>query len=215
LLYVTIRFIAYILNEADQKDSTDGMQELAYRASPDNVIAGTHREYGHAILKPQTINSHVDRLFQGLEEPMRVWMSHGDKLTKLPEGFHTVATSDNSEYAAIAHGTKPIYGLQFHPEVTHTPNGTKLLENFALTICGSKQTWTMSAFMSQEIERIRELVGKNGQVLGAVSGGVDSTVAAKLMVCISDISDILYSSLGSLAHVLLNFYRHFLQGKKS
>jgi GMP synthase (glutamine-hydrolysing) len=191
LLYVTIGLIAYTLNKADQKGSIDGMQELAYRASPDNVIAGTHREYGHATLKPQMINSHVDRLFQGLEEPMRVWMSHGDKLTKLPEGFHTVATSDNSEYAAIAHGTKPIYGLQFHPEVTHTPNGTKLLENFALAICGSKQTWTMSAFMGQEIERIRELVGEKGQVLGAVSGGVDSTVAAKLMVCISDV---LYSS---------------------
>ncbi len=94
------------------------MQELAYRASPDNVIAGRHRKYGHATLKPQMINSHVDRLFQGLEESMRVWMSHGDKLAKLPEGFHTVATSDNSEYSAIAHGTKPIYGLQFHSEVT-------------------------------------------------------------------------------------------------
>ena len=187
------------------------MQELAYRASPDNVIAGTRREYGHATLKPQLINSHVDRLFQGLEEPMRVWMSHGDKLTKLPEGFHTVATSDNSEYAAIAHGTKPIYGIQFHPEVTHTPNGTKLLKNFALDICGTKQTWTMSAFKDQEIERIRKLVGEKGQVLGAVSGGVDSTVAAKLMVCISDV---LYSSLGSWAHVLINFCRHILQRKK-
>jgi len=183
------------------------MQELAYRVSPDNVIAGRHREYGHATLKPQMINSHIDRLFQGLEESMRVWMSHGDKLAKLPEGFHTVATSDNSEYAAIAHGTKPIYGLQFHPEVTHTPNGTKLLKNFALGICGCKQNWTMSAFMDQEIERVRKLVGEKGQVLGAVSGGVDSTVAAKLMVCISDV---LYSSLGSLAHVLLNFSRHFL-----
>jgi len=188
------------------------MQELAYRASPDNVIAGTHREYGHATLKPQMINSHVDRLFQGLEEPMRVWMSHGDKLAKLPEGFHTVATSDNSEYAAIAHSTKPIYGLQFHPEVTHTPKGTKLLENFALGICGSKQTWTMSAFMGQEIERIRKLVGEKGQVLGAVSGGVDSTVAAKLMVCISDV---LYHSLSCLACVLLKIYLHFLQGKNA
>ncbi|KAF4634208.1 hypothetical protein G7Y89_g3910 [Cudoniella acicularis] len=158
-----------------------GMQEIAYRADPDNVIAGTHREYGLATLKPQMINSHVDRLFQGLEGSMRVWMSHGDKLAKLPEGFHTVAISENSEYAAVAHGTKPIYGLQFHPEVTHTPNGTKLLKNFALGICGCEQNWTMSAFMDQEIERIRNLVGEKGQVLGAVSGGVDSTVAAKLM----------------------------------
>ncbi len=143
---------------------------------------------------------------------MRVWMSHGDKLAKLPEGFHTVATSDNSEYAAIAHGTKPIYGLQFHPEVTHTPKGTKLLENFAIGICGSKQTWTMSAFMGQEIERIRKLVGEKGQVLGAVSGGVDSTVAAKLMVCISDV---VYLSLSCLACVLLKIYLHFLLGKNA
>ncbi|KAK2765644.1 GMP synthase (glutamine-hydrolyzing) [Arachnomyces sp. PD_36] len=159
-----------------------GMQELAYRLSPDNVTAGTRREYGPAILRPQAVsNSHVDRLFNGLEEPMQVWMSHGDKLARLPEGFHTVATSDNSEYAAIAHGTKSIYGLQFHPEVTHTANGTQILKNFAIDICGSKQDWTMSAFLDQEVERIRKLVGDKGQVLGAVSGGVDSTVAAKLM----------------------------------
>ncbi|KAH8819102.1 hypothetical protein F5884DRAFT_661740 [Xylogone sp. PMI_703] len=157
-----------------------GMQELAYRASPDNVVAGNRREYGHAMLKLQKINSH-SALFQGLEEPFRVWMSHGDKLAKLPEGFHTIATSDNSEYAAIGHDTKQIYGIQFHPEVSHTSNGTKLLENFAVGICSAKQTWTMSAFMDQEIERIRKVVGEDGQVLGAVSGGVDSTVAAKLM----------------------------------
>jgi GMP synthase (glutamine-hydrolysing) len=159
------------------------MQEIAYRASSDNVIAGKNREYGHATLKATTVNSHVDRLFQGLEESMRVWMSHGDKLAKLPDDFHTVATSDNSEYAAIAHSTKPIYGLQFHPEVTHTPNGTELLKNFALGICSCKPNWTMATFKDQEIARIRKLVGEKGQVLGAVSGGVDSTVAAKLMVC--------------------------------
>lgn len=158
-----------------------GMQEIAYRVNPENVIAGTHREYGHANLKAQTVNGHVDRLFQGLEDSMRVWMSHGDKLANLPEGFHTVATSDNSEYAAIAHGSKHIYGLQFHPEVTHTENGTKLLENFAVGICGCQQNWTMAAFLETERKRIRDIVGEKGQVLGAVSGGVDSTVAAKLM----------------------------------
>ncbi|KAK0705938.1 GMP synthase [Lasiosphaeria miniovina] len=158
-----------------------GMQEIAYRVNPENVIAGTHREYGHANLKAQTVNGHVDRLFQGLEDSMRVWMSHGDKLANLPEGFHTVATSDNSEYAAIAHGSKHIYGLQFHPEVTHTENGTKLLENFAVGICGCQKNWTMAAFLETERKRIRDIVGEKGQVLGAVSGGVDSTVAAKLM----------------------------------
>lgn len=158
-----------------------GMQELAHRASSDNVIAGDRREYGHATLTAQPVNGHVDRLFQGLEDSMRVWMSHADKLAKLPDGFHTVATSDNSEYAAITHSSKPIYGLQFHPEVTHTQHGTQLLKNFAVEICGCRQNWTMSAFLDQEIARIRTLVGDKGQVLGAVSGGVDSTVAARLM----------------------------------
>ena len=157
------------------------MQELAHRASSDNVIAGDRREYGHATLTAQPVNGRVDRLFQGLEDSMRVWMSHADKLAKLPDGFHTVATSDNSEYAAITHGSKPIYGLQFHPEVTHTQHGTHLLKNFAVEICGCRQNWTMSAFLDQEIARIRTLVGDKGQVLGAVSGGVDSTVAARLM----------------------------------
>lgn len=159
------------------------MQELAYRISPDNVIAGEHREYGHAMLKARSISGHVDRLFEGIEDSMRVWMSHGDKLAKLPQDFHTVATSDNSEYAAIAHGSKPIYGLQFHPEVTHTQNGTALLKNFAVGICECKQDWTMKKFLEEQIAQIRRTVGEKGQVLAAVSGGVDSTVAAKLMVC--------------------------------
>jgi GMP synthase (glutamine-hydrolysing) len=158
-----------------------GMQELAYRLNPDNVIAGTHREYGHAMLKARSIDNHVDRLFEGIEESMRVWMSHGDKLGRLPDGFHTVATSDNSEYAAIGHQSKPIYGLQFHPEVTHTQNGTALLKNFAVGICGCKQEWTMQKFLEEAIAQIRHTVGEKGQVLAAISGGVDSTVAAKLM----------------------------------
>lgn len=95
-----------------------GQQELAHRLHKDNVVAGVHREYGSAELTAKSINAHVDRLFQGLESSMKVWMSHGDKLAKLPEGFHTIATTKNSEYAAIAHDTQPIYGIQFHPEVT-------------------------------------------------------------------------------------------------
>ncbi|KAE8354916.1 GMP synthase [Aspergillus coremiiformis] len=158
-----------------------GLQEIAYRLDSTNVIAGTEREYGLAQLKAKKVNGHVDRLFEGLEDEFNVWMSHGDKLGKLPEGFHTIATTPNSEYAGIAHATKPVYGLQLHPEVTHTQNGTKLLKNFAVNICGCKQNWTMARFVDQEIARIRKLVGDKGQVLGAVSGGVDSTVAAKLM----------------------------------
>jgi GMP synthase (glutamine-hydrolysing) len=95
-----------------------GMQEIAYRYSNDNVVAGTAREYGHADLKAKRVNGYVDRLFEGLEDDMKVWMSHGDKLAKLPKGFHVIATTQNSEYAGIAHETKPVYGIQFHPEVT-------------------------------------------------------------------------------------------------
>jgi GMP synthase (glutamine-hydrolysing) len=112
---------------------------------------------------------------------LKVWMSHGDKLAGLPVGFHTIAKTPNSPFAGIAHETKPIYGIQFHPEVTHTPRGKQLLENFAVGICSAKQDWSMAKFVDQELARIRALVGEKGQVLGAVSGGVDSTVAAKLM----------------------------------
>ena len=111
---------------------------------------------------------------------MQVWMSHGDKLSQLPPDFVTIATTQNSPYAGIAHSSKPIFGIQFHPEVTHTPRGTDLLRNFAVNICGAKTNWTMSNFIDQEVVRIRKLVGDKGQVIGAVSGGVDSTVAAKL-----------------------------------
>jgi len=88
-----------------------GLQEIAYRLDKHNVIAGTAREYGHADLKVRRDdNGHVNRLFEGLEEDMKVWMSHGDKLSKLPEGFQVIASTQNSEYAGIAHESKPIYG---------------------------------------------------------------------------------------------------------
>lgn len=108
-------------------------------------------------------------------------MSHGDKLGALPANFHTIATTKNAPFAGIAHESKPLYGIQFHPEVTSTPRGTKLLENFAVGICHARQDWTMAKQVDKELARIRALVGEKGQVLGAVSGGVDSTVAAKLM----------------------------------
>ncbi|KND86864.1 GMP synthase [glutamine-hydrolyzing] [Tolypocladium ophioglossoides CBS 100239] len=159
-----------------------GLQELAWRLGKDNVIAGTEREYGHADLTPRHHNSNVDRLFESLHgEAMQVWMSHGDKLGQLPSGFCTIATTQNSPYAGIAHETKPIFGLQFHPEVTHTIRGKDILKNFAVGICGANPNWNMSNFIEQEITRIRKLVGERGQVIGAVSGGVDSTVAARLM----------------------------------
>ena len=161
-----------------------GLQEMAWRVADTNVAAGTKREYGHAQVKVTKHSgdvAHVDRLFEGLEEDMVVWMSHGDKLSGLPEGFVTVAETGNSPFAGIASVDKPWYGIQFHPEVTHTKKGTQLIQNFAQGICKAKNDWTMSAFVDQEIERIRALVGPKGQVIGAVSGGVDSTVAARLM----------------------------------
>lgn len=161
-----------------------GLQEIAWRLDGKNVLAGEKREYGHATLKVERHSgkqAHVDRLFQGLEDDMEVWMSHGDKLAQMPSSFVTVATTSNSPFAGIAHAEKEIYGIQFHPEVTHTPRGTHLVKNFAVDICGAQRNWTMDAFCDKEIARIRALVGDKGQVIGAVSGGVDSTVAAKLM----------------------------------
>lgn len=157
-----------------------GLQEIAWHNGK-NVVAGEHREFGHAQLKAERQSGRVDQLFEDLEDEIKVWMSHGDKLGALPPNFHTIATTPNSPFAGIAHESKPIYGIQFHPEVTHTPRGSQLLKNFAVGICKARQNWSMTTFVDQEIARIRALVGEKGQVLGAVSGGVDSTVAAKLM----------------------------------
>ncbi|KAK2031522.1 GMP synthase [Colletotrichum zoysiae] len=158
------------------------VQELAWRINSENVARGAAREYGHAdVTIHNSGNSHTDRLFTGLGETMHAYMSHFDKLVKLPEGFAVVASTKNSEYAAIAHQTKPIYGVQFHPELEHTPRGSEILRNFSVDICGAQPNWVMSDFIKKEIVRIRHLVGDRAQVIGAVSGGVDSTVAAKLM----------------------------------
>ena len=160
-----------------------GLQEIAWHHGK-NVLAGEKREYGHATLRVKRhpdLAAHVDKLFRGLGEDLEVWMSHGDKLSHLPSSFHTIATTPNAPFAGIAHEKKPYYGIQFHPEVTHTRQGTKLLENFAVGVCQANQDWTMEKFVDKEIARIQALVGEKGQVIGAVSGGVDSTVAAKLM----------------------------------
>lgn len=160
-----------------------GLQEIAWHHGK-NVSAGDKREYGHAdisISREKVQNSHVNRLFEGLGEELGVWMSHGDKLSHLPPGFLTMAWTSSAPYAGIAHESKPLYGIQFHPEVTHTSQGPKILANFAVEICRARQNWTMDEFVNKEISRVRAVVGPTGQVIGAVSGGVDSTVAAKLM----------------------------------
>ncbi|CAG8022520.1 unnamed protein product [Penicillium salamii] len=158
-----------------------GCQEIAWRVNPNNVARGETREYGHADVKITKVNSNVDRLFAGLGEEVPVFMSHYDKLVTLPEGFVVVGATDHSEYAGIAHQEKPIFGVQFHPELEHTPCGTDILRNFSIDICGAQANWVMGDFVQLEIARIRELVGDRALVLGAVSGGVDSTVAAALM----------------------------------
>jgi GMP synthase (glutamine-hydrolysing) len=157
-----------------------GLQEIAWHFGK-NVLAGEKREYGHAMVDIEPLNGSTSQLFEKVQSPLSVWMSHGDKLSNLPSSFKITASTSNAPFAGIVHTDKPYYGIQFHPEVTHTSSGTQILSNFATSICSAKQNWTMSEFSGQEINRIRALVGPKGQVIGAVSGGVDSTVAAKLM----------------------------------
>lgn len=161
-----------------------GLQEIAWQHNKQNVLAGEKREYGHARLTLEhgkDGTSLVNALFQDVADGVDVWMSHGDKLSHLPESFSVIAKTSNAPFAGIAHSSKPYYGIQFHPEVSHTSQGTKILENFAVRLCQAHQHWTMDEFVGAEISRIQALVGAKGQVIGAVSGGVDSTVAAKLM----------------------------------
>ena len=153
-----------------------GMQELAW-INGKGVARGDKREYGPATLN---VEDPECALFKGVDHS-QVWMSHGDKLHALPTGFKVVATSDNSPFCGISNESEHIYGIQFHPEVTHTVQGKKLLKNFAVDICQAKTNWSMENFIDTEIARIKKLVGPTAEVIGAVSGGVDSTVGAKIM----------------------------------
>jgi GMP synthase (glutamine-hydrolysing) len=154
-----------------------GLQLLAHRLGG-LVEAAEDREYGRALLKLER----DDPLFgDGSGEAERVvWMSHGDRVLRLPEGFVVLAKSENSPFAAVRHATRPIWGVQFHPEVTHTERGAALLENFVRRICGARGAWTMEAFVEESVARIRERVGA-GRVVCGLSGGVDSSVAAALV----------------------------------
>jgi GMP synthase (glutamine-hydrolysing) len=143
------------------------------------VEAGHHREFGRAFLDVKK----PSKLFEGVWEPgtrHQVWMSHGDRVTALPEGFEVVATSDNAPFAAIADEKRNYYAVQFHPEVVHTPDGAKLIQNFVHGIAGAKADWSMAAYRQEMIARIRAQVGK-GKVICGLSGGVDSSVAAVLI----------------------------------
>ncbi len=134
------------------------------------------REYGHGQLKL----TRRCPLFDGLGDVMDVWNSHGDKLTKLPAGFRAVGRTGNSPFAAIEEPKRKFYGLQFHPEVVHTPRGKELLENFVYEICGAQPDWTMGSFIEEMCSKIRTQVGDDHVILG-LSGGVDSSVAAALL----------------------------------
>eukprot|EP00429_Kryptoperidinium_foliaceum_P045338 CAMPEP_0176116814 /NCGR_PEP_ID=MMETSP0120_2-20121206/58680_1 /TAXON_ID=160619 /ORGANISM="Kryptoperidinium foliaceum, Strain CCMP 1326" /LENGTH=533 /DNA_ID=CAMNT_0017451093 /DNA_START=44 /DNA_END=1641 /DNA_ORIENTATION=- len=154
-----------------------GMQELAH-VFGGTVAAGLKHEYGKSYVR--RVEGCNSTLFEGLPQDFQMWMSHGDKLTKTPEGFKPVGATDNAEFVAIENLEKKMWGLQFHPEVTHSPKGKDILKNFCVTIAGAKQDWVMTDYAQEFIESVKAKVG-DGHVIGAVSGGVDSTVAAVLM----------------------------------
>ncbi|KAH8826681.1 GMP synthase [Flagelloscypha sp. PMI_526] len=159
-----------------------GLQEITWQLQG-QVGKCDHREYGKAQLQMTHVvgETTVDALFEGLGDEMQVWMSHGDQLSAPPSDFHVIGKTQTAPYAAIVHNSKAIYGIQFHPEVTHSPLGRQVIGRFILNICKCRPEWTMEEFIGKEISRIRQICGPKGRVIGAVSGGVDSTVAAKLM----------------------------------
>ena len=156
-----------------------GMQLLAYNLGG-KVAPSQHREYGPANLEISDGNA---ALFANLQSPtsdLQVWMSHGDRLDAIPPGFHVIARSANSPIAAMADSDRKLYGIQFHPEVKHTPQGTTIIRNFLFEIAQCDPAWTPASFIEESIAQIRARVGSD-QVICGLSGGVDSSVAAALI----------------------------------
>ena len=153
-----------------------GVQILAHFLGG-KVEPGQKREFGKGTL---TVRDTSCPLFKDLPDTLQVWNSHGDKLTRLPKGFVSVATTENSDYAAIENRAANFYGLQFHPEVVHTPRGREIYRNFVHGVCGCGNDWTMHNYLERAVEEIRAQVGHEKVVLG-LSGGVDSSVAAALI----------------------------------
>ena len=153
-----------------------GMQTMT-RQLGGGVARASRREYGPAVLDTMDAES---PLFAGLAAPQDVWMSHGDRVTHLPDGFVVIAASANSPFAAMAQVERGFYGLQFHPEVVHTPRGADMLRNFLYNACGCHGLWTAGSFVSETVAAIRDQVG-DGRAICGLSGGVDSSVAAALV----------------------------------
>ena len=152
-----------------------GMQALVHQLGGE-VVPGQAQEYGSAVLHQ---NGGEAPLFTELPPTFQVWMSHGDRIAALPPGFSSLAYTENSPVAALGDG-KSIFGLQFHPEVNHTPLGQSILENFLVQACKCRESWTPGNFVNDSIKRIQEQVG-DGEVICALSGGVDSAVTAMLL----------------------------------
>src|SRR3989339_100801 len=140
------------------------------------VVGADKREYGFAEL----VVKRAGRLFPGVGKRTRCWMSHGDQIGRLPAGFTITASTENTEVAAAEDAKRRFYGLQFHPEVVHTVEGKKILENFLYGVCKCEKSWTMKSFIQEAVEEIRETIGDKRVVFG-LSGGVDSSVAAVLL----------------------------------
>jgi GMP synthase (glutamine-hydrolysing) len=152
-----------------------GVQLMAYHLGGD-VVPGTKREYGPATISITT----EDSLFRGLDREQPVWMSHGDTIVSPPPGFLPLANSPSSPFAGLADHDRRMYGIQFHPEVIHTPAGRDILRNFVIGIASARPTWTSASFVDTTVDDIRARVGE-GKVICALSGGVDSAVAATLV----------------------------------
>jgi GMP synthase (glutamine-hydrolysing) len=153
-----------------------GMQLIAHQLGG-KVESVTEREYGHAVIHK---DGQGNVLFEGLDSEIPVWMSHGDRIEELPPGFRSLAYSENSPIAVMGNEEGTYFGIQFHPEVVHTPQGSEILRNFVFGVCHGAGDWTPVNFVSNAVDQIREQVG-DGKVICALSGGVDSTVVAALI----------------------------------
>jgi len=154
-----------------------GMQYMTYILKG-MVAKAAEREYGNAYLAIGETRT----LFHGFNRRKQeiVWMSHGDRIDEMPQGFKVLASSKNSPVASMADPSRKLFGVQFHPEVAHTPNGRRILKNFLFRVCGCEPLWTMSSFAERTVTDLRERIGKEGVICG-VSGGVDSTITAVLL----------------------------------